>query len=115
MAESWLNALNADIPPHSEKEKQEQRYNSAVRRPSVKERLVKAGIQVRKKVTIRAAPLKSSGLPPNYLNSKIAAMGKWVLNVQVRESVLKSYDFTSKLIMVWIPCTIYFEAQKLTW
>ena len=82
VAESWLNALNADIPPHSENENQEQRYNSAVRRPSVRERLVKAGIQIRKKVTIRAAPLKSSGLPPNYLNSKKAAMEKWVLNVQ---------------------------------
>ena len=78
----WLNALDLTSTDHLEREKDPHRNIKHRRMPSIRERLVLAGIQLRKKVAIRVAPLKSSKLSFDYLNSQIKNMEGWVANLK---------------------------------
>ena len=80
--DSWLNALNSDNAGHPESKSPHCNANRSRKRPSIRERLVNAGIELRKKIAIRVAPLKSSDLPFDYLNSKIRNMEKWVADLK---------------------------------
>ena len=76
---SWLDALNSDTPTHLERrENLHHHTNQAEKRLSLRERLILAGIPLRKKIAIRLARLKSSDLQPTYLNTKINITEKWV-------------------------------------
>ena len=55
--DSWLNALNSDNAGHPESKSPHCNANRSRKRPSIRERLVNAGIELRKKIAIRVAPL----------------------------------------------------------
>ena len=79
---SWLNALNSDKASNSVSRSPHCNANRPRKMPSIRERLLNAGIELCKKIAIRVAPLKSSDLPYDYLNSKIRNMEKWVADLK---------------------------------
>ena len=54
-------------------------------RPNIRERLLALGVQLSKRPMIRVAPLKSAGLPFNFLHSKAELVTEWVKKYQTLE------------------------------
>ena len=51
-------------------------------RPHLRDRLLASGAQLRNRSMIRLAPLKSAGLPADFLDSKASTIKEWVMNIK---------------------------------
>ena len=114
---SWLNALNPGIEEKILKKHQSDREMSVdnfedtphilkesdpdlpkVQRNhagSIRERLERLGVPLKYQSSIRVAPIKGSGLPPCFLESKVTEIVSWLRNLKQLKADLPLPEITS--------------------
>ena len=100
---SWFCALNSINPakePNGAEIDRDTLLDPTMVRSNIKDRLLAAGVQIRQRPSIRIAPLKSAGLPPNFLDSKAGAFKEWVDNIKRMNENLVLPDF-DQAVSAW--------------